>query len=85
MANLLREKTTQPDNVRSLLRGLYSSEANLIPDYEKGTLTVQLHHQANRSLDEAIHRLCNELNATETQFPRTNLRMIFKLGSNQNP
>jgi hypothetical protein len=82
MANLLREKTSQPDNVRSLLRGLYSSEADLIPDYEKGTLTVQLHHQANRSFSEAIHKLCDELNATETQFPRTNLRMIFKLGSN---
>lgn len=82
MANLLREKTSQPDNVRSLLRGLYSSEADLIPDYEKGTLTVQLHHQANRSFDEAIHKLCDQLNATETQFPRTNLRMIFKLGSN---
>lgn len=82
MANLLREKTSQPDNVRSLLRGLYSSEADLIPDYEKGTLTVQLHHLANRSFGEAIHKLCDELNATETQFPRTNLRMIFKLGSN---
>lgn len=81
MANLLREKTSQPDNVRRLLCGLYCSEADLIPDYEKGTLTVQLHHQANRSFDEAIQGLCDELNATETQFPRTNLRMIFELGS----
>ena len=69
MANLLREKTTQPDIVRSLLRKLYSSEADLIHGYEKGTLTVQLHHQANRSFDEAIHPLSDELNATETQFP----------------
>ncbi len=82
MVNLLREKTSQPDNIRSLLRGLYSSEADLIPDHERGTLTVQLHHQANRSLDLVIQKLCDELNATETIFPRTELRMVFKLGSN---
>lgn len=82
MANLLREETSQPDNVRNLLRSLYSSEADLIPDYDKGTLTVQLHHQASRSFDETIQKLCDDLDATETRFPRTNLRMIFKLGSN---
>lgn len=81
MANLLREEASQPDNVRSLLRGLYNSEADLIPDHDENTLTVQLHHQANRSFDQAIEKLCAELNATETIFPRTNLRMVFKLGS----
>jgi hypothetical protein len=81
MANLLRETISRPDEVRSLLRGIYSSEADLIPDYEQGTLTVQLHHLANRSYDKAIQKLCDELNSTKTLFPRTNLRMVFKLGS----
>jgi prepilin-type processing-associated H-X9-DG protein len=81
MANLLRETLSRPDEVRSLLRAIYSSEADLIPDHEQGTLTVQLHHLANRSYEVAIRKLCNELNATETKFPRTNLTMIFKLGS----
>ena len=82
MANLLRETLTRPDEVRRLLRAIYCGEADLIPDHEKGTLTIRLHHLANRSYDEAILKLCDELNTTETQFPRTNLRMIFKLGSN---
>ena len=82
MANLLREEVSQPDNIRSLLRGLYNSEADLIPDHERDTLTVQLHHQANRSFDQTIQKLCGELNATETIFPRTKLRMVFKVGSN---
>lgn len=81
MANLLRETLTRPDEARSLLRAIYSSEADLIPDYEQGTLTIQLHHLANRSYDVAIRKLCEELNTTETRFPRTNLRMIFKLGA----
>ena len=57
MANLLRETITRPDEVRSLLRGIYSSEADLIPDYEQGTLMVKLHHLANHSYDEAIQKL----------------------------
>jgi hypothetical protein len=81
MANLLRETLTRSDEVRSLLRAIYSSEADLIPDHKQGTLTVQLHYLANRSYESAIQKLCDELNTTETLFPRTNLRMIFKLGS----
>ena len=81
MANLLRETISRPDEVRCLLLGIYSGEADLIPDYEQGTLTVQLHYLANHSYDKVIQRLCDELNTTETIFPGTNLRLIFKLGS----
>ncbi len=86
MANVLREQKTfsHPDEVRSLLRALYATEADLLPDYEQQTLTVRLHHMANRSADEAIQKLCDEINATETLFPRTELRMIFKLGTGEN-
>ena len=81
MANILREPLAHPDEARSLLRALYQTEADLLPDPEAGTLTVRLHHMANRCSDEAIRKLCDELNATETQFPRTNLRLVLKLGS----
>ena len=54
MANLLRETLTRPDEVRRLLRAIYYGEADLIPDHEKGTLTIRLHHLADRSYDEAI-------------------------------
>ena len=81
MANILREPLTHPEEARSLLRALYQTEADLLPDPEAGTLTVRLHHMASRCSDEAIRKLCDELNATETQFPRTNLRLILKLGS----
>jgi len=85
MANLLRETMSHPDEARSLLRALYQSDADLLPDHKEGILTVRLHHMANRCSDAAIQTLCNELNATETQFPGTNLRLVLELGSNQNP
>ncbi len=81
MANSLRESIAHPDEARRLLRALYETEADLLPDPEAGTLTVHLHHLANRCSDEAIRKLCDELNATETVFPRTNLRLVLKLGS----
>ena len=81
MANVLREYLSHPDEARSLLQALYRTEADLLPDLETGTLTVRLHHLANASSDAAIQKLCDELNETETLFPRTNLRLVFKLGS----
>ena len=82
MANSCRESMSHPDEVRTLLCALYKTEADLLPDLEKQTLTVRLHHLANVMSDKVIEKLCLELNATETLFPRTNLRMIFKVGSN---
>jgi hypothetical protein len=81
MANSLREKMSHPDEVRTLLRALYKTEADLLPDLETQTLTIRLHHLANVMSDNVIEKLCTELNATETRFPRTNLRMVFKVGS----
>jgi len=81
MAHSLREHLSHPDEARSLLQALYRTEADILPDPEAGTLTVRLHHLANASSDAAIQKLCGELNETETLFPRTNLRLIVKLGS----
>ena len=30
--------------------------------------------------DQVIEKLCEEFNATETVFPRTNLRLVLQLG-----
>ena len=81
MANSVRENLSHPDETRTLLRTLYKTEADLLPDIENNILTIRLHHLANVMSDNVIEKLCTELNATETLFPRTNLRMVFKVGS----
>ena len=85
MANILRPVIKRPDEARTLLRALYATEADLIPDVKAQTLTVRLHHMANKSADIAIQRICDQLNATETLFPRTSLRLVLQLGAEQNP
>ncbi len=82
MVNIIRfSMFNKKDDARSLLRALYKTETDLRVDYEKNTLTVLLHHQANQALDKSIQHLCSELNETETIFPGTTLRLIYKLGS----
>ncbi|MEN8691968.1 MAG: putative transposase [Desulfobacterales bacterium] len=81
MVQMAREKMHREDDARSLLRALYSAEADLLPDENAGTLTVRVHRQANRCGDEVIRHLCTELNQTETIFPGTNLRLVYELVS----
>jgi hypothetical protein len=81
MANSLREHLKRPHEARRLLRALYTTEADLLPDPGAGTWTVRLHPGANAATDQAIAKPCEELNATATIFPRTKLRLVLKLGS----
>ncbi len=81
MANTLREHHSHPDEARRLLQSLFTTEADLFPDTQNKTLTVRLHHMANHQSDDVMRKLCEELNATQTIFPDTDLRMIFKLRS----
>ncbi len=79
MAQMAREKMHREEDARSLLRALYDTEADLLPNENSGTLTVRVHRQANRCADEVIGHLCAELNQTETIFPGTNLRLVYEL------
>ena len=83
MANFLRESMARVDEARTLLRSIYRSEADLIPDYKSHTLTVRLHHLTYNRSDQSAALLCEELNQTETVLPKTNLRMIFEIGKNK--
>ena len=81
MVHVLRDQMAKHDEARSLLRGLYRTAADLLPDYEAGTLRVRLHHQANRATDVALVHLCQQLTETETMFPGTTLRLVYELVS----
>jgi hypothetical protein len=66
MAAAVQEKLSRHDDARALLRKLYVTPADLIPDAAAQSLTVRLHHQAAALQDAATAHLCAELNATET-------------------
>ena len=82
LASVLREKLARSDDARALLRQIFHTEVDLAPDLQAKILTIRLHHLAQYAHDVAVSHLCDHLNATETLFPGTDLRVVYKLGSN---
>ncbi|MGR3316896.1 MAG: putative transposase [Candidatus Anammoxibacter sp.] len=81
MVTILRESLARTDDARSLLRDIFTLEADIIPDEKEQTLTIRLHHLTNRLSDKAALHLADYLNNTETIYPGTNMRLIYKLVS----
>ena len=63
---------------RVILKEVFTSDADMIPDYENQKLTVRLHSLSTPRANEAVKELCAFLNQTETHFPFTNLQLIFE-------
>jgi len=77
MASVLKEHLSDPEDARRLVKKICTGETDIIVDNQNKTLIVRLHHQACNAQDEAIRKLCEELNATETTFPGTDLRLVY--------
>ncbi len=94
MASIVREALARTDDGRSLLRDLFCSEADLLPDIEHRLLRVQVHPMTNPRSNRAIAHLLEHLNAAEFTYPGTNLQLVYSvavgagtpnLAPNQNP
>ena len=79
LAQLAREKIKRLDDARSLIRQLFRTEVDLIPDQPNKALTVRLHPMTTQAHDEILRHICAELTATETVFPGTDLRLIYQI------
>ncbi len=84
LSNILHEYLSRKDDARSLVRAIFKTEADIIPNYENKTLTIQLHNLTNKYSDLAVEKLIDEINKTNTIFPGTNLRLFYKMVSMQN-
>ncbi len=79
LASIVREELARTDDARSLLRDLFSSEADLLPDLEQGILRVQIHPMSNPRSNRAITHLLGHLNAAEFTYPGTHLRLVYSI------
>ena len=64
-------------NARKLLQSLMTADADILPDPDNRVLQVRLLGLGNDAQDRHIAPLLDELNATETIYPGTDLRMVF--------
>lgn len=72
------------DEKRMFVKQIIQNHADLIPDYEQNTLTVVLYSLSAPRFNLAAHKLAQLLNETETVFPDSNLRLIFKTTASSN-
>lgn len=66
---------------RALIKSLIKRKGDIIPDYQNNTLTVKLYTMSTPRENKAIEGMCEILNNTETLFPGTNMKMIFKFAT----
>ena len=84
MAPVITTQGKKP-NARRLLRALLTSDANIIPVPAKGILCIQLLGLGSDACDRMLAPLVEELNATRTIYPGTNLRLVYELAGDPPP
>jgi len=63
---------------RQILKEIFTSCADLIPDYQNNILYVRLHSLATPRANEIVKNLCAFLNDTNTTFPMTNFKLVYE-------
>ena len=84
MAPVITTQGKKP-NARRLLRTLLTSDANIIPVPAKGILRIQLLGLGSDACDRMLAPLVDELNATRTIYPGTDLRLVYELAGDPPP
>ncbi|MSP96201.1 MAG: hypothetical protein EXR29_03045 [Betaproteobacteria bacterium] len=67
------------DEARALVRALFVSSADLVPNAQTKTLTVRIHRMAGPVHDRVIACLLNGLNELDFRHPETGDKMIYSL------
>lgn len=79
VANILTEHLKgATDEKRMLVKQIIQSHADIIPDYENKTLTVVLYSLSAPRFNHAAIKLAELLSQTESIFPGSELKLIFK-------
>jgi uncharacterized protein YuzE len=84
MANIIRPHMARKDEARSVVRQIFNTEINLIPDEQNKRLIVELHNLTSEYSDQLANILCQELNQARAIFPGTDMEIFYKLVSQKN-
>lgn len=76
---LLRRHLNKEEQARALVRELFVSSGDILPDEDAKTLTIKIHRMASPAHDKAIGALLDELTAQAFIHPETGQRLIYML------
>lgn len=75
----IRPHMAREDDARALLRQLFLSSADIIPDPEAKTLTIRIHGMASLTQDRTVQALLETINQAEFIHPATGDRILYSL------
>ncbi|MCP4458581.1 MAG: hypothetical protein GY816_11245 [Cytophagales bacterium] len=79
MSQILKEFLDRGQDAKLIIRELFNTEADLIPDIKAKILNVRVHRMTTLRNDDAVKKLMGKLNETETIFPGTDIKMQYYL------
>jgi len=79
MSMILKEFLHRDQDARPIIRELFKTEADIVPDLEAKVLYVKVHRIATIRNDNAVKKLLEKLNETETVFPSTDMMLYYNL------
>ncbi len=79
LVGLLVPHLAKEDEARALIRELFVSAADILPDEKENTLTVRIHRMACQAHDKAIAALLDDLNKENFLHPETGMKMRYEL------
>jgi hypothetical protein len=64
---------------RMILKQLFKTPADIIPNYNNKTLTIKIKGLAANRYNKAIDKMLEELNKTKTVYPQTDLVLVYEM------
>ena len=79
LADIIREPLGDHhrDEARAFIQKICTTEANLRPDPQAGILRIEIHSLATPKDNRLLKMLCEDINKTQTLYPKTDLRLVF--------
>src|SRR4051794_16131212 len=82
LLNLIKSYySNSEEDGRMLLKQIFTSAANIEPDYKNEKLHITLHGLSTPRYNKVLEQLCIELNDTQTEYPGTNLILRYKVAA----
>jgi hypothetical protein len=79
MVALLRRHLKNEAEARALIRDLLVASADIEPDDVAKTLTIRIHHMANKAQNKAVAALLDDLTKQAFCHPETGAKMLYTL------
>ena len=81
LSTVIKPQMKKPNEARTLIRALFKSEADLLPNSYHNKLLIRIHYMSTPQGNLAIQSLIDHLHEAEFVYPGTKMKSRYALGS----